>query len=149
MDAATFWLIGGAILIALEAMAIPGIGFLFAGFGAVLVGAVVVFGLLPPEHTVWQFGLWFLFTVISALALWKPLKNFRVNPNADNSFNDVVGTRAKVIAEPIKSGGSGKVSWSGTTMNARADASVSGELLVGTEVVITKIEGNTVTVKQV
>ncbi len=149
MDPATMWLIGGAILIAIEATALPGMGFLFGGFGAILVGALLVFGAIPPEHTVWQFGLWFLLTVVAAVALWKPLKNFRVNPNADNSFNDVVGTRAKVIGEPIKAGGAGKVTWSGTTMNARADASVSGELLVGTEVVITKIEGNTVTVKQV
>lgn len=145
MDTATIWLILGAVMIALEAFTVPGIGLFFGGLAGIVVGGLILAGLLGVDQYTWQISCWFILTVITAMLLWKPMQRFRVNKHADGSFNNIVGTHAKVVGESLKSGTTGKVSWSGTTMNARLES--SGELPVGTEVIITKIEGNTVTVK--
>lgn len=146
MGPSTYWLIVGAVLVALEAFAVPGIGFFFGGLAAVIVGGLIMAGTIGAEETVWQIGIWFAITGVLAVALWKPLQKLRVSKNADNSFNNIVGTHARVIDAPLRPGFPGKVTWSGTNMNARLEAG-SSEAQVGMEVLITKVDGNTVTVK--
>lgn len=134
-------------MVAIEAFAIPGIGFFFGGLAAVVVGGLLIGGVLSPEEIVWQFTVWFAVTGVMAVALWKPLQKIRVNKNADSSFNNIVGTHAKVAEAPLKAGFPGKVTWSGTLMNARLESGGASEVPVGAEVLITKVDGNTVTVK--
>ena len=149
MEPSTYWLIAGGVMVALEAFTIPGIGFFFGGLAAVIVGGLIMSGVLGSDQVIWQIGIWFAFTSIMAVGLWKPLQKLRVSKNADSSFNNIVGTHAKVIEAPLKTGFPGKVSWSGTNMNARLEAGSTSEVPVGAVVLITRVDGNTVTVKVV
>ena len=134
---ATNWLITGAFLIFLEIAVIQGIGFLFAGLGAISVGAVLVTGMAKePTH---QFILFFVFTAIWAGLLWKPLKNFIKGKNT--GYNDMVGSTAVIYGEDLARGKTGEVKWSGAIMKCKLDTNYSLEdkIPLDTEVVITNV----------
>jgi membrane protein implicated in regulation of membrane protease activity len=134
---ATAWLILGAILIVLEIVVLQGIGFLFAGLGAISIGAVITTGIV--EKPINQFILFFVFTAIWTALLWKPLKNFI--RGKDSGFNDMVGSTAVIFGDDLAKGKTGQVKWSGTIMNCKLDKNytVEEKILTDTEVVITEI----------
>ena len=134
---ATAWLILGAFLIFLEIVVLQGIGFLFAGLGAICVGAVITAGVV--EEPINQFILFFVFTAIWTALLWKPLKNFLKGKNS--GFNDMVGSTAMVYGEDLISGKTGKVKWSGTIMKCKLDENynLQDKIVPDTEVVITEV----------
>ena len=134
-----YWLLAGAVLLALEAFGIPGIGFLFAGIAGIAVGALVELGLIDPLAIVTQFAVFFLVTALFAALLWNKMKNWRMNPNAPH-YNNMVGTEAVVTQELINDA-VGEVRWSGALMRARL-ADKTGSVLVGTTVVIREMDGN-------
>lgn len=134
-----YWLVAGAVLLALEAFGIPGIGFLFAGIAAILVGALVELTLIDPFNIVTQFGVFGLATVLFAALLWKKLKSWRVNPNAPH-YHNMVGTEAVVTQELINDA-IGQVHWSGALMRARL-AGKSGSVTVGSTVTVHEVDGN-------
>ena len=111
-----FWLVIGVFLIIFEVTALPGIGFLFAGLGAITLGGLLTFSLIDIngwfEHTAY----FFFFTTIWAVILWTPLK--RALHKNKGGYQNIVGTRAEMV-EPLTSGKIGKVKWSGTLMRAR------------------------------
>jgi membrane protein implicated in regulation of membrane protease activity len=128
------WLICGAFLIILDVIMINVIWVMFAGLGAVTVGAMVASGFI--DSTVAQFTLFFFATGIWSLLLWKPLKNFMEGKGT--GFNDMVGATAIVYGEALEYGKMGKVKWSGTVMNCRLESNVEGvnKIEPGTEVTI-------------
>lgn len=134
-----YWLLAGAVLLALEAFGIPGIGFLFAGIAAILVGALVEIGLIDPLSLVTQFGVFGLATAAFAALLWNKLKSWRVNPNAPH-YHNMIGTEAVVTLELINDA-VGEVRWSGALMRARL-ADKSGSAVVGSTVIIREMDGN-------
>lgn len=134
-----YWLLAGAVLLAFEAFGIPGIGFLFAGIAAILVGALVELGLVGSEAHITQFGVFFLFTALMAALLWNKLKSWRVNPNAPQ-YHNMVGTEAVVTQELINDA-TGEVRWSGALMRARL-ADKTGAAVVGTTVIVREVDGN-------
>ena len=134
-----YWLLDGAVLLALEAFGIPGIGFLFAGIAAILVGALVELGLIAAGAPISQFGVVFLFTALMAALLWYKLKSWRVNPNAPQ-YSNMVGTEAVVTQELINDA-TGEVRWSGALMRARL-ADKTGAAIVGTTVIVREVDGN-------
>ena len=134
-----YWLLAGAVLLALEAFGLPGIGFLFAGLAAILVGALVETGIVGPLDNVTQLGVFFLVTTLLAVLLWNKLKSWRLDPNAPH-YHNMVGTEATVTRELINDG-IGEVRWSGTLMRARL-ADKHGSLLLGATVIIRAVEGN-------
>lgn len=134
-----YWLLAGAVLLALEAFGIPGIGFLFAGIAAILVGGLVELGLIDPLATVTQFGVFGLATVLFAILLWNKMKNWRMNPSAPH-YHNMVGTEAVVTQELINDA-TGEVRWSGALMRARL-ADKSGSITVGTTVIVREVDGN-------
>ena len=134
-----YWLIGGAVFLALEAFGIPGIGFLFAGIAAILVGTLVESGLLLPEAYVNQWGVFFLLTTLMALVLWRRIKAWRIDPNAP-LYHNIVGTEA-VVTKPLIAHDEGEVRWSGTLMRARL-ATGEGELPAGATVIVRESKGN-------
>lgn len=140
MTAAVYWLVAGAALLALEAFGLPGIGFLFAGLGALIVGLVVQAGLVAEGAYIAQWAIFFLSTTLFALLLWKKLKSWRLNPNAPQ-YSNMIGTEA-VVTQPLIGDAVGEVRWSGTLMRARlSDASASNAAL-GTTVIIRAMDGN-------
>jgi membrane protein implicated in regulation of membrane protease activity len=138
MTIAAAWLVAGALFIAIEIFGVPGIGFLFAGIGAIAVGGAVEFGVLDPVDLLAQFITFFVFGVASALALWKRLKR-----NPKNSYSNIVGTDATVGTGGLSGNKEGQVQWSGTLMRAKlADDAGVDVLPEGMVVTVRKAEGN-------
>ena len=137
MSVTALWLLAGAVFVGIEIFGVPGIGFLFAGIAALIVGGVVELGVVSPEKTILQFALFFLITTVSALLLWKKLKAIR-----GPSYSNMVGTTAEVMGAGLSGTLEGQVKWSGTLMRARLAEDVIIDVLpAGTFVVITKVEG--------
>lgn len=133
---------------ALEAFGLPGIGFVFAGLAAVIVGTLMMLGIIGDEAYVFQLALWFIMTSVMAYILWKPMKRWRLNPDAKDRFSNMVGSTAIVFGGTLKKGMSGKAKWSGTTMTAElaADAGVS-EIAEGNVAEIVEVRGNVLILK--
>jgi membrane protein implicated in regulation of membrane protease activity len=137
MSVTALWLLAGALFIGIEIFGVPGIGFLFAGIAALLVGGAVELGLIFPENLLFQSALFFLLTSVSAMLLWKKLKQMR-----GPAYSNMVGTQAEVIGGGLSGLREGQVKWSGTIMRARlADEVVIDVLPSGTFVTISKVEG--------
>jgi len=141
------WLLAGVLLVALEALGLPGLGFLFAGLGAITVAASLEFSLLAPEA---QLAHWLLFSVSTAVwgaLLWVPLKRFRAGKRT-GGYSNMVGETAFIGGEGLIKGALGEVTWSGTIMKAKLidDAAVD-KLDGGSQVQIVAVQGNTLIVK--
>jgi membrane protein implicated in regulation of membrane protease activity len=134
LSPSAIWLICGAFLIILDVIMINAIWVMFAGLGAVTVGAALAGGWI--EGPVGQFMVFFFATGVWSLLLWKPLKNFM--DGKDTGFNDMVGATAIVYENALEYGKMGQVKWSGTVMNCRLESNVDGmeKIEPGTEVTI-------------
>ena len=137
INPSSIWLIAGALLIILEIILFPGIGFLFAGLGAISVGAVLIVGLIDSLSA--QFIVFFLSTGFWTAIIWKPLKKFIAGK--ESGFDDMVGSMAVVFGQSIEKGRIGKVKWSGTIMKCQFDPLAEGLDIIApeTEVIITGI----------
>ena len=142
-NAPHLWLIAGGILIVLEFILMPGIGFLFAGLGALTAGLALVLGL--ADNQVVQWIIFFATTILWTALLWKPLKNFRLG-HSGKDFNDMIGHKA-VLLEDLTPGITGRAKWSGTIMNAKLEAASNETLLKNSEVTIVEVNGNVLTVR--
>lgn len=136
------WMLVGAAFIALEAFGISGIGFFFAGLGALTLGGLMSFNVIYPESIYSQLS-WFMgFSIIWTILLWKPLKKIMSSSEKD-SFSNIIGTRGTVSGAPLQKGSVGRVRWSGTTMKAQVVSSAKVDTIdAGTDVWIHGIEGN-------
>ncbi len=137
MNPSSVWLLIGAVLIIVELALVPGIGFLFAGLGAISVGAVYIAGGIDSLSG--QFILFFLATAFWTAILWKPLKSFIAGKGS--GFDDMVGGTAIVFGRPIEKGKMGEVKWSGAVMKCQFDPVAEGPATVDpeTEVIITGV----------
>lgn len=146
MTAAIWWLLAGGIMVALEAFILPGIGLLFAGLAAIVVGAAVQMELVANPYA--QAGLFLALTGAWAALLWKPLKKFHRGSHKGAGYQNIVGTTAAVINEPLVKGKKGQVRWSGTNMQAVLDPhALTDNVAVGQEVTVVAIEGIVLTVR--
>jgi membrane protein implicated in regulation of membrane protease activity len=143
MSPSLYWLIAAAILFALEAFGLPGIGFLFAAIGAFMTAGAIELGLIDPLNHVMQFALFFVITCATAIVLWKKLKAWHMNP-ADKAYSNIVGTQAIVV--DTLSGDGGTVRWSGTLMQAKLQSGTVTTLQTGAKVTVTHVHGNVLTV---
>ncbi len=137
MNPSSIWLIAAALLIIIELVLVPGIGFLFAGLGAISVGAGLVVGWIEGLSA--QLILFFFATAFWTAILWKPLKSFIAGKGS--GFDDMVGGTAVVFGQSIEKGMMGEVKWSGTIMKCQFNP-VAEELETvapETEVIITGV----------
>ncbi len=141
------WLIAGVVFVLFEAFGVSGVGFFFAGLGAIVVGAFLQAGWLLPEAHVIQFVVFFASTGFWAALLWKPMKKFAFKHNAPG-YSNMVGDVAYVGSAGLHKGVVGEATWSGTIMKAElSHVSPDASLAAGTPVLITDIKGNTLIVK--
>ncbi len=132
-NAPYLWLALGALLLALEAFGVSGIGFLFAGLAAIITA---IFAHLGWAETVWTQTAWFFaVTVAWAVLLWVPMQRMKVQKHAGvEGFANMVGDEVTVLKGGLHPNKSGKVRWSGTTMKAKladgATAQAEGETVL-------------------
>jgi membrane protein implicated in regulation of membrane protease activity len=110
----TLWIAAGIVLVAAEALALPGVGLLFAGFGAITTGVAVSLGYCAGVIS--QMTCFFVTTSAWGLILWFPLK--RLQQGGSSGYTDMIGARAVVAEDDMEMGKTGKVKWSGAIMNA-------------------------------
>lgn len=138
------WVLSGVALISIEVFMVPGIGFLFAGLGAISVGIALMAGLFISFTA--QVTWFFCLTAIWAAVLWWPLRRAYRRP--DSGYADMVGDIATVGPDGLQKGKLGQVRWSGTIMNCRLDEGCDQEKLnPETEVKILKVSDGILIVK--
>ena len=137
LSPSSIWLIVGALLIIIEIVVFPGIGFLFTGLGAITVGAGIIVGWVDSLSA--QLILFFLATAFWTAILWIPLKKFVAGK--ESGFDDMVGSTAVVFGQSIGKGKIGQVKWSGTIMKCQFDPTTEGPQSVApeTEVIIAAV----------
>ncbi|NBX04105.1 MAG: hypothetical protein EBR02_08650 [Alphaproteobacteria bacterium] len=139
------WLAVGVLFLLLEALGANGIGFFFAGLGALTVGTLINLGHVAPDAYVLQSIVFFATTALWTAVLWAPLKNHR---KKSSNYNNIIGDTAYVGSGGISKKEGGEVTWSGTIMKSKlAEHAGVDALAAGTEVTITAISGATLTVK--
>ncbi len=146
LDPMILWLIAGVVFMVVEMAVITGVGFLFAGLGAITVGGTLSFSLIPSDNTLLQLVLFLAATALWSVALWKPLQKMRMGKNK-KSYNNIVGETAIVGDAGLNRITGGEVKWSGTIMKARlAEHAGVDNLAAGSQVIVKEINGNTLTV---
>ncbi len=141
------WLIAGIAFLAAEALGVTGIGMLFSGLGAIVVGTLLNLGIIAPEATIAQFTLFFVATAVWAAVLWKPMQKFRLRKNTHN-YSNMIGDTAYAGSAGIAKGKTGEATWSGTIMKAELDKHAHTDHVEGGKaVIITGVSGTTLIVK--
>jgi membrane protein implicated in regulation of membrane protease activity len=132
----------------IEAVMMPGIGFLFAGLSAISIGGAIQYELIDTQNYAQQFGVFLALSFAWAMLLWWPLKLFHKG-NFQDGFSNIIGETATVYGAPLTKGSAGKVRWSGTTMKAQITPNSEIESIdAGEGVVITEIKGTTLFVRK-
>ncbi len=140
-----YWLVAGVVFFIAE-MAIPGIGLLFAGCGALTVGMLLNFSLIAVDDNLQQMLAFVIATILWTLVLWKPMQKFRQGKNKV-PYNNIVGETAIVGEKGLHKVNGGDVVWSGAIMKAKLDERTTVEQLeAGRHVIIKEISGNTLIV---
>lgn len=147
MTPTTLWLIAGVAFMLMEAFGLPGVGFMFAGLGAIMTGVGLQFGLIAEDATTAQWTVFFIATAFWAWLLWKPLQRFHLNRQA-RQYQNMVGDTAYAGSSGLKKGAAGEATWSGTIMKAELAADAGVESIPGgAAVVIVDVKGATLVVK--
>lgn len=146
-NAGDLWLCAAVVLMLVEAFGLPGVGLVFAGLGALVVGFGVFSGVIAPDNPAAQWTLFFIASLIWALTLWKPMQRFRVGKR-HGEYSNIIGGTAYVGAGGISRKHGGEVTWSGTIMRAELARNAGVEHIeAGTPVVITEVHGATLVVQ--
>ena len=144
---ATVWMVVSVVFLLAEAFGIPGVGLLFAGLGALVAGLCVYGGVVAEESHNAQFIVFFVFSLVWAMLLWKPMQKFRVGKR-HGEYHNIIGTTAYVGGSGISRKDGGEVTWSGTIMRAELSASAGVDSIEsGSAVVIVEVNGATLVVK--
>jgi membrane protein implicated in regulation of membrane protease activity len=141
MNAYMLWMILAAAFLVLEVSATPGIGMLFAAFGAFSLGTLLAFGILN-DLSIFGQTAWFLsLTAVWALILWYPLKHWMQSKS--KPYENFSGTTAIVGEGGLVKGTTGTARWSGAIMKARIAPDARIEFVVaGEEVLVNSTDGN-------
>lgn len=133
------WLIVGIIFIIIEFVKLPNIGFLFLGLGA--LSNSILLNNYPYffKYQLISFGLTSIFWFA---ILWWPLKYYVYKKDTKTEYNDLVGKEVVVYDKELLPGKIGKVSWSGTIMNARLSNNDTKPATQGDSLRIVQVEGN-------
>lgn len=136
-----FWLALGVFLFTAE-LGVPGVGLMFAGFGALTVGMLLNFQIIPVDNILFQIVVFLGTSACWTFILWNPLKKLRLGKKK-SSYSNIIGEVAIVGTKELTKGSVGEVLWSGTIMKAKlADSSIKDVVESGSNVKIEDIIGN-------
>lgn len=139
---AIYWLVLSALCFALEVFGVVGVGFFFAGLGALSVAILMQTGTPAEAAFIAQFAWFFGFTMLWTAALWKPIKRYQ-SRKRPSDFSNMVGDRAIVVGAPLEKNKDGQVKWSGTLMVAElSQDSAAQSIGIDEAVVIKSVKGN-------
>lgn len=142
-DKLLYLIAGGSLLIELTLIGLSG-SLLFFAIGCALTGVLVSLNILSS----WEMELLFvgLFTLLSSIIMWKPLKRFQGSGKVDDSSSDMIGKMVTVSKTLNKQGGS--IRFSGINWTARlAQDSNDTSIAVGELVKIHGVDGNIMIIK--
>jgi membrane protein implicated in regulation of membrane protease activity len=138
-----YWFALSVVLILLEVTGVDGVGLLFGGIAAGIVGVLVETQVIAQGSLTIQWSVWFFITAFVAIGLYKPMQKWRTNPNSKDNFSNMIGNTAKVATGGLMLGKPGKVYWSGTLMNAAiAEGATQEAFFEGDMVQIADVRGN-------
>ena len=141
------WLAAGVCLMLLEAVGITGVGLIFSGLGAVIVGTAIQLGWVQNGAYVLQCIIFFIATSAWSFLLWKPLQKFRSGKRAAG-YRNIVGDTAYAGSNGITRKNGGEATWSGTIMKAELAANtLTDKVEGGSQVEIVDVKGATLVVK--
>jgi membrane protein implicated in regulation of membrane protease activity len=138
-----FAIAGVALVLELAVMGLSGL-LLFFSIGCFITATLTHFGIISGwESEVFSVGL---FSCITALLLWKPLKRFQEKGVPQDNSSDMTG-REVPCAETINKT-QGAIRYSGINWPARLDSSAKvSEIAEGELCVIVNVDGNVMLVK--
>jgi len=114
------WLIIGVVSIMMEVMILPGIGFLFVGLAAILLGGILLLDFLLQPSLAEQIAYFLFFTAVWWIVLWRPLKRSIRKRAGGETYENLIGTTGVVDDErDLTQGKVGHIKWSGAKMRAR------------------------------
>jgi len=127
-----------ALIIELTVIGLSG-PLLFFSLGCFVTGLLVTLGAIEAwEFEVLSVGV---FTCVSAVLLWQPLRHFQGNKVVQDTSSDMIGQTVPVSDVVTINGG--KVRHSGINWNARLSESATVEALdIGLRVKIVAVDGN-------
>lgn len=138
------WFLFGAILILIELVAFTGVGFLFAGIGAVMTGILIIIGVIAGDSLLYQFSAFLISSSLIAAILWRPLKRFL--DDTGSRYSNIIGESAELLDDlaPYKTV---QAKWSGTIVNVKFQKDIPPTILQkGDTVYICHTEGTTMVV---
>lgn len=142
-DKLLYLIAGVSLLIELTLIGLSG-PLLFFAIGCALTGLLVSLNIVSS----WEMELLFvgLFTLLSSIVMWKPLKLFQGNGSVNDNSSDMIGQRVAVSETLTKHGGN--IRFSGINWTARlSQDSTQDSIAIGEHVTITGVEGNVMIIK--
>lgn len=142
-DKLLYLIAGLSLLIELTLIGLSG-PLLFFAIGCALTGALVSLNLISS----WEMELLFvgIFTLLSSVVMWKPLKLFQGNGRVHDNSSDMIGQRVAVSETLTKHGG--YIRFSGVNWTARlSEDSPHENIAVGEHVTISAVDGNVMIIK--
>ena len=137
------WILFGISLIILEFSQLPGIGFLFLGFGAITTAIITNY--LKAETMLIQFAYFGISSIAWFALLWYPMKKFLYQKDSNHTKDsfDIVGAEVTVIKNDIRVGHLGQVLWCGTVMNAKLIGKLNNDTAkVDDTLIVKEVKGN-------
>ncbi|MGX6960580.1 MAG: NfeD family protein [Rickettsia endosymbiont of Pentastiridius leporinus] len=133
------WLIIGIVCVIAEFFAIPSIGFLFFGFGALSNALIIYHYPIDLQNQITLFGL---LSLIWFCVLYYPLKKYVYSKTSTTeNYSDMIGKEVEVYSDTISSNNLGQVKWSGVIMNAYLVPDEK-DAKSGSKLFIIKVRGN-------
>lgn len=143
-----FWFILGLVFMALEVFLGLTIVLFFCGLSALTMGFILFFESTSFDNILLQFSAFLVITFFWAAILWRPLKKFKRRKLNGKKFQNYVGQKVTVINDPIKKGGIGSGSWSGTTVRVSLSEDFEGkEMPTGHMATVVEVRDNIFIIK--
>lgn len=108
----------GVAAIILE-LTMGGIGLIFAGLGAITVGALVNFHVINiSDSWLLEIAAFLILTFLWTTILWKPFK--KLTKGDGKKYQDIINQEAAIYGDDgLEKGKTGNIKWSGSIVKAR------------------------------